>query len=123
VRTARLPGRLVLVVALALLSIGAPAGDFQAVASTDKAWQPRGAHLTLGAALQIAEAEARKHHVSLANFKPPWFRYDYSVYHYDNGDGYYVWAFRYDGKVPELGNNFLVIVNDVTQHAQFVTGE
>jgi len=119
----RLPGRLALVVAFALVSIGAQVGDFQAVASTDKAWQPKGAHLTLGAALRIAEAEALKHHVTLSDFKPPWFRYDYSVYHYDNGDGYYVWAFRYDGKVAVPGNNFAVIVNDLTERAQFVTGE
>jgi hypothetical protein len=114
--------KLVLVIALALLSIGARIGDFQAVASTDQAWRPEGAHLTLGAALKIAEAEVLRKHVSLSSFQPPWFRYDYAVYHPDNGDGYYVWAFTYEGKVPAPGNYFLVIVNDLTEHAEFVPG-
>jgi len=115
-------GKLVLVAVLALLCAGARIGDFQAVASTDQTWRPKGAHLTLGAALKIAEAEAVRKHITLASFQPPWFRYDYEVYHYDNGDGYYVWAFVYDGKVTAADNYFLVIVNDLTERAEFVPG-
>jgi hypothetical protein len=114
--------KLVLVIALALLSTGARIGDFQSVASTDQAWHPEGAHLTLGAALKIAEAEAHRKHVTLSSFQPPWFRYEYAVYHPDSGDGYYVWAFSYEGKVRAPGNYFLIIVDDLTKHAEFVPG-
>jgi hypothetical protein len=111
------------VIAIALLSTRALAGDFQAVASTDKAWRPKGAHLTLGAALQVAEAEALRNHVSSSDFQRPWFRYDYELYHYDNGEGYYVWAFIYEGKDAASRNHFVVIVNDHTQRAQFILGQ
>jgi hypothetical protein len=116
-------GKLTLVIAIALLSIGALASDFQAVASTDRAWRPKGAHLTLGAALQVAEAEALRNRVSLSDFQPPWFHYGYELYHYDNGEGYYVWAFIYEGKDPAPSKRFVVTVNDHTQRAEFVLGQ
>ena len=114
--------KLGLVIALALLSVRALAGDFQPVASTDKALRPKGANLTLGAALQIADAEALRNHVSLANFQPGWFRYEYLLYHYDTGDGYYAWAVIYEGKGPAAGDQFMVIVTDQTQGAQYIPG-
>jgi hypothetical protein len=77
--------------------------------------------LTLGAALKLAEAEAVRRHVTLSNFQPPWFRYDFSVYHPDTGDGYYVWAFAYEGK-PPVSDNLLIIVTDRTEYAEFVPG-
>jgi hypothetical protein len=54
---------------LAILSLSLPAGraipaetseSFRDAASTDQNFRPVGAHLTLGAALQIAEAFARQ---------------------------------------------------------------
>jgi hypothetical protein len=116
-------GKLTLLIAVVLLSTRALAGDFQAVASTDKAWRPKGAHLTLGAALQVAEAEAVRNHMSFSNFQPPWFHYGYELYHYDNGEGYYVWVFTYEGKDQAPGNHFVVIVNDHTQRAELVFGQ
>ena len=115
-------GKLLPVIVMALLSARAFAGDFLAVASTDKTYRPRGAHLTLGTALQTAEAEALRNHVSLSDFQSPWFRYDYELYHYDNGDGYYVWAFIYEAKAPSAASHFVVIVNDHTRRAEFVPG-
>ena len=114
--------QLIVLVGLAFLAMGARTGDFQAVASTDPAWRPEGAHLTLGSALKLAEAEAVRNHMTLSSFRPPWFRYDYAVYHPDNGDGDYVWAFTYEGKDPAPGNSFLVIVTDLTGRAEFVRG-
>jgi hypothetical protein len=111
-----------LVFAAALICTRALAGDFHAVASTDKAWRPRAAHLTLGAALQIAEAEVRRRGLSFADFQAPWFRYDYELYHPDNGEGDYVWAFVYEGKVPGPSNHFVVIVNDRTRYVEFIPG-
>lgn len=111
-----------LLLVLALPSSWARADDFQAVASTDKAWRPRAAHLTLGEALQIAEDAAAQRGVSLADFQSPWFRYDYDLYYPDMGQGDYAWAFGFEGKVPAPANHFMVVVNDRTRYAQFIPG-
>ncbi|MBS0578050.1 MAG: hypothetical protein JSR36_02175 [Proteobacteria bacterium] len=105
-----------------LLCSRALAGDFQAVAATDKAWRPRGAHLTLAAALQVAEASAATRGMNVAEFQPPWFRYDYDVYYPDMGLGDYAWAFVYEAKAPGSDSHFMVVVNDRTQYAQFIPG-
>lgn len=116
-------GRLTtLVFALALLCTRASADEFKAVAATDKGWRPRAGHLTLGVALQIAETEVSSRKLSVADFQSPWFRYDYELYHPDNGDGDYVWVFVYEGKVPAPSNHFVVIVNDRTRYVEFVPG-
>ncbi len=111
-----------LVLALALLCGRAHAGDFQAVASTDKAWRPRAAHLSLGDALQLAEAEAARRGRNVAEFQSPWFRYDYELYDPDNGVGDYVWAFAYEGTGPAPSSHFMVIINDRTRYARIIPG-
>lgn len=110
------------VLAVALLCTRAFADDFQAVAVTDPAWQPRDARLTLGTARQIAEGEVARRGLSVESFRPPWFRYEYEVYYPDLGAGDYAWAFLYAGKAPDQGNHFLVIVNDRTRYAEFIPG-
>jgi hypothetical protein len=112
----RLTATFALLVALTAVPLGAAAGEFHAVTATDKQWRPEGAHLTLEAALHIAEAEALKH-VSLSDFLRPQFRYSHDK---DLG---YIWAFVYDGKVPKPGNHFLVVVNDRTRQRTFMPGE
>jgi hypothetical protein len=112
----RLTATFALLVALTAVPLGAAAGEFHPVTATDKQWRPAGAHLTLGAALHLAEAEALTHE-NLSDFLTPQFRYSHDK---DLG---YIWAFVYDGKVPKPGNHFLVVVNDRTQQATFMPGE
>jgi hypothetical protein len=116
-RMVRVGANILLCFCFGLLAVGASAGDFQAVSSADVHWQPEHAHLTLGAALLAAEAEAVKHHVNFADYSTPVFRY----YHDDHLG--YVWSFIFDGKVPKPGNHFSVFVNDRTEHADFMPGE
>jgi ketosteroid isomerase-like protein len=112
----RLTATFLVFVASALLASAVAADEWRAVANTDIQWRPNGAHLTLGDALHIAEAEAIRNHVRLSDFQAPHFRY----HHRDDG---YVWVFIYDGTVPKPGNHFLVAVNDRTQYAKFSPGE
>jgi hypothetical protein len=109
-----------LIFAVALLCTRALADDLQAVASTDKAWRPKAAHLTLGAALKIADGEVLRRGLSVADFQPAWFRYDYELHHPDNGEGDYVWVFIYEGAVPAPSNEFVMIINDRTRYAEFI---
>ena len=111
-----------LVLAVALVCTRALADDYQAVASTDKAWRPRAARLNLGAALQIAEATMKKRGLSVADFQSPRFRYDYELYYPDLGAGDYAWAFVYVGKAAAPDNRVVVIVNDRTRYAEFIPG-
>src|SRR6516162_5015041 len=105
----QLPARFLLLMPVALLTLRAVAGDFQSVTSVDGQWRPEGAHLTLEAALHIAEAEARKNHVRFSDFLSPWFRYS------QDKDESPTWDFMYDGKIPAIGNHFMIVVNDRTR--------
>ena len=113
---------------LAILSLSLPAGraipaetseSFRDAASTDQNFRPVGAHLTLGAALQIAEAFARQKDIAPSAYKAPLFSYHCEK---DEDCG---WAFLYAGKVVSL--NPMVFVNDRTQIAElwprFVDGK
>jgi hypothetical protein len=119
----RLFGKLLLAGALTLSSVGARVGDFQPVSSTDQTWRPEGAHLTLGAALKIAEGEALRRHIALSDFQAPWFRYDYSVTHPDLGAGYYVWVFTYEAKSEAPDNDLQAIVTDRTGYVELIPGQ
>jgi hypothetical protein len=112
----RLIAKVLPLIGVALLVSHAAADEWQRVASTDKNTCPTGAHLTLAQALHLAEVEASKHHIDFSDFLEPSFEYSH-----DNNQGY-TWAFIYDGKVPAPGNHFMVVVNDRTQHADFVPG-
>ena len=116
-----LRAKVLVLVPLSLLALSATArelhGPYREVASTNQQLRPKGAHLTLGTALRIAEEEARRNEVTFSDFEAPWF-----WYRYEKGAGYN-WIFFYDGKVPAPGNQFMVVVNDRTQHAEFVPGE
>ena len=107
-------------VALTLLALHAAAGEshgpYHEVNSADPQWHPNGAHLTLGSALHLAVAEAKRRHVDFSNFQSPWFWYDCA--HSDDC----VWLFHYEGKVPALGNDFIVSVNDRTRHSEYMHG-
>ena len=96
----RLPANFLLLVALAPLALRAATGDFRPVASLDAHWRPAGAHLTLGEALHIAQAEATRNHISFSDYLAPVFRYSYEK---DQG---YIWAFIYDGKFRRPAINF-----------------
>jgi len=109
----RVCAKSILLIALIVLVLRAVAGDFQAVNGTDKHWRPHGAHLALSEALHIAEAEALKNEIKFANFMPPRFEYTHEK---EQG---YVWVFFYQANVPAPGRDFMVVVNDRTQHATF----
>jgi len=90
---------------LAILSLSLPAGraipaetseSFRDAASTGQNFRPVGAHLTLGAALQIAEAFARQKDITPSAYKAPLFSYHCEK---DEDCG---WAFLYAGKVGSL---------------------
>jgi hypothetical protein len=109
-----------LLIALPLLALRAAAGEshgpYREVSSADPQWRPNGAHLTLGSALHIAEAEAKRNHIHFSDFESPWFWYDCT--HSDDG----VWVFHYEGMVPAIGNDFIVFVNDRTRHSEYTHG-
>jgi|SRR5579862_9528564 len=102
----------------ALLAVSAPCalsaecqlGSFHEVASTDPKLRPTGAHLTLGAALHIAEVEARSNKIDPQDFQP-WF-----WYHCEKGEDC-SWEFFYITGCVD--HHFEVVVNDRTQHADF----
>src|SRR5579862_1933712 len=84
-----------------------PMLPYRDVASTDQHFRPKGAHLTLGAALQIAEAEARRRGVAFSDFESPIF-----CYRCVKGEG---WVFPYLGILPVPGNHSVFVsVNDRT---------
>src|SRR5215470_10668504 len=94
---------LVLLSLLALCAVAAEShGPYREVASADQRLQPSGARLTLGKALHVAEAEARRHRITFSDFQGPWFWYR------QVNDQRYTWVFIYEGKVPAPGNQFMV---------------
>jgi hypothetical protein len=109
-----------LLVALQLLALRAAAEDFHGpyreVSSADPQWRPNGAHLTIGSALHIADAAAKSNHVRFSEFESPWFWYDCT-----HGKDC-IWVFHYDGKVPAIGNDFVVSINDRTRHSDYMHG-
>jgi hypothetical protein len=112
------PLLLVPLLLLALRAIaGGSHGPYHAVSSADPQWRPNGAHLTLGSALHIAEAEAERNQIRFSDYQSPWYWYDCT-----HGYGC-AWVFIYEGKVPAPGNDFMVTVDDRTQHAAFAPGE
>ena len=112
----RLGAKVLLIFCLALVA-EASAPEFLAASSVDVRWQPEHARLTLGGALLIAESEASKNHVNFSDYATPLFRY----YHDDHLG--YLWSFIFQGKAHIPGNHFMVVVNDQTQHSDFIPGE
>jgi hypothetical protein len=109
---------------LALHAAGAAEtyNHFHPVSSADAQLRPHEAHLTLAEALHLAQAEAQRNKVSLNGFEQPWFRF------YRDNYGQYLWAFHYDKKMPDgmapaPGDDFFVIVDDRTQHADYSPGQ
>jgi hypothetical protein len=92
-------------------------GPYREVASADQRLQPSGARLTLAGALHLAEADARRHRIIFSDFQGPWFWYR------EVTDQRHTWVFIYEGKVPALGKQLMVIVDDRTQHVEFVPGK
>jgi hypothetical protein len=103
-----------------MMALGTAAAEphvhIRQVRSTEPQWRPTGAHLTLGSALHIAEAEAKRNRVHFSDFESPEFWYDCT-----HGKDC-VWVFFYEGKVIEEGNDFMVYVNDRTKRSKYTHG-
>jgi hypothetical protein len=107
----------VALITLALRTVaGESHGPYREISSVEPQWRPNGAHLTLGSARHIAEAEAKRNRVHFSDFGLPWFWYDCT-----HGTDC-VWVFHYEGKVPAIGNDFMVSVNDRTKHSEYTHG-
>ena len=99
---------------LATLGVsGALGSDFQEVARTNMDYRPEGAHMTLRAAVHVAEQQALKAHISLADYRSP--RFSYSSDHH--------WLILYEWKTPMPGGHFIVDIDDRTQQGNLMPGE
>ena len=92
---------------------GAIAGNYQEVSSKNTDYRPTGAHMTLGEAVHIAEAQALKKNLRLTEYQRPRF-----LYYRDNH-----WIILYVGKIETPGNHFYVDIDDRTLRATLMPGE
>ena len=80
---------------------------------TESQTEPAGARLTAAAAIRIADQAAERDGRHLGDYKSPTPRFD-------AGDK--SWSVFFDGRVPEVGNQFWVLINDQTGETQLRRG-
>jgi hypothetical protein len=80
--------------------------------ATDPKFQPKGARLTLGVALHLAEALAREDDISSTEYEEPHFAYSCERREWCG------WTFAYRGKVISLTR--IIFVNDRTKQVEFL---
>jgi hypothetical protein len=105
-----------LLFALLSLPAGAVAAEskdvYPSAYATDPKFQPKGARLTLGVALHLAEAFARQGDISSTDYEDPQFTYTCGRREWCG------WTFAYRGKVISLTR--VIFVHDRTKRVEFL---